>query len=59
MTFPKGVAAQFTSETPGKARMHTCLAEYKVNKANNTLAGLGWIKKGASYYSICNTRLKG
>lgn len=58
VTFPKAVSAQYSSQTPGKARMHTCLDEYKVNKTNNTLAGLSWIKKGGGYYSICNSKLK-
>jgi hypothetical protein len=59
VTFPKAIAAQYASETPGKARMHTCRDQYKLNKAGNTLAGLTWIKKGGGYYSICNSRLKG
>lgn len=57
--FPTAVAAQYNSETPGKARMHTCLDQYRIDKANNDLAGLTWIKAGGGYYSICNTRLKG
>jgi hypothetical protein len=59
VAFPKGVAAKYASETPGKARMHTCLDQYKANKASNSLAGMTWIKKGGGYYSICNTKLKG
>jgi hypothetical protein len=59
VTFPKAIAGKYASESPGKARMHTCLDQYKVNKASNSLAGLTWIKKGGGYYSICNTKLKG
>jgi hypothetical protein len=42
----------------GKARMHTCLDQYKPNKANNANGGLKWIQKGGGYYSACNKRLK-
>ncbi|HEV7718978.1 MAG TPA: hypothetical protein VGO70_08390 [Arsenicitalea sp.] len=59
VTFPKAIAPQYANETPGKARMHTCRDQYKLNKAGNTLAGLTWIKKGGGYYSLCNSRLKG
>jgi hypothetical protein len=39
--------------------MHTCVDQYKANKANNTNGGLKWIQKGGGYYSECNKRLKG
>lgn len=58
VVFPKAVDAKFSKESPGKARMHTCLEQYKANKANNTLGGMKWVQKGGGYYSICNTRLK-
>lgn len=59
VVFPKAVDSKFAKETPGKARMHTCLEQYKANKASNSLGGLKWIQKGGGYYSICNTKLKG
>ena len=59
VVFPKAVSAQYSSESAGKARMHTCLDQYKQNKANNSLAGMTWIQSGGGYYSICNTKLKG
>ncbi|MGN6552056.1 MAG: hypothetical protein ACTHJ3_19495 [Pararhizobium sp.] len=59
VTFPKAIDPKFAKETPGKARLHTCLEQYKANKANNTLNGVKWIQKGGGYYSMCNTRLKG
>lgn len=58
VSFPRGVAAKFSSESAGKARMHTCLEQYYANKENNSLGGLKWIQKGGGYYSLCNTRLK-
>ncbi|MBB3133509.1 hypothetical protein FHS26_001213 [Rhizobium pisi] len=58
VVFPTKVSAKYASESPGKARMHTCLDQYKANKADNTLNGLTWIKKGGGYYSICNSKLK-
>ena len=59
VVFPKSVDKKFANEFPGKARMHTCLDQYKINKKNGTLGGLKWIQKGGGYYSICNSRLKG
>ena len=58
VSFPRGIARKFLSETPAKQRMHTCLEEYYSNKDADTLNGLRWIQKGGGYYSICNARLK-
>jgi hypothetical protein len=43
----------------GKARMETCLDQYRANKANNANGGLKWIQRGGGYYSECSKRLKG
>lgn len=59
MKFPRSVSAKYSSETPGKARMHTCLEQYYALKDANALGGLKWIQKGGGYYSLCNDRLKG
>jgi hypothetical protein len=56
--FPNAVAPKYSSESAGKARMHTCLDQYNANKANNGNGGLNWIQKGGGYYSECNKRLK-
>jgi hypothetical protein len=53
------VSSKYSSESAGKARMHTCLDQYNANKANNANGGLNWIQKGGGYYSECNKRLKG
>ncbi len=58
-TFPSAVSPKYSSETAGKARMHTCLDQYRSNKANGGNGGLKWIEKGGGYYSQCNKRLKG
>ena len=58
-SFPQGIAPKYASEPAGKARMHTCLDQYRANKQTNSNAGLRWIKKGGGYYSECNKRLKG
>lgn len=58
VVFPKAVDKKYSSESPGKARMHTCLDQYKASKAADKLGGLKWIQKGGGYYSICNTKLK-
>ena len=59
--FPTAVSAEFSKESAGKARMHTCLAQYKANGSSKgaSNAGLKWIEKGGGYYSECNKRLKG
>ena len=57
--FPRAVSPKYSSESPGKARMHTCLDQYKANKSTNGNGGLKWIAKGDGYYSECNKRLKG
>ncbi len=57
--FPKAVDPKYASESAGKARMHTCRDQYKVNKASNGNGGLKWIQKGGGYYSECNKALKG
>jgi hypothetical protein len=56
--FPNAVAPKYSTETAGKARMHTCLDQYNANKAANANGGLKWIEKGGGYYSQCNKRLK-
>ncbi|WP_045836712.1 hypothetical protein [Hyphomicrobium sp. 99] len=56
--FPKAVDSKYSKETAGKARMHTCLDQYRANKANNANGGLKWIQKGGGYYSQCNASLK-
>lgn len=57
--FPSAVARKYSDETPGKARMHTCLDQYYANKDADALGGLKWIQKGGGFYSLCNARLKG
>ena len=57
--FPNAIAQKYASETAGKGRMHTCLDQYKVNKADGGNGGLKWIQKGGGYYSECSKHLKG
>src|SRR3954466_9811235 len=57
--FPNAVSPKYSNESPGKARMHTCLDQYNANKTTNRNGGLNWIAKGGGYYSECNKRLKG
>ena len=57
--FPNAVDAKYAKETPGKARMHTCVDQYHANQADNGNGGLKWIQKGGGYWSECNKHLKG
>ena len=56
--FPTAVSPKYSKEAAGKARMHTCLDQYKANQATNANGGLKWIQKGGGYYSECNKQLK-
>jgi len=57
--FPSAVDSKYSKDSAGKARMLTCLDQYKANKDANANGGLKWIQKGGGYYSECNKRLKG
>jgi hypothetical protein len=60
IAYPKQISSKYDDETPGKARLHTCLDQYNANKAaNGGTAPMRWIEKGGGYYSQCNKRLKG
>jgi hypothetical protein len=56
--FPLAVSPKYSRESAGRARMHTCLDQYRANKASNGNGGLRWVQKGGGYYSECNKRLK-
>ncbi|CAH2394461.1 hypothetical protein [Mesorhizobium ventifaucium] len=58
VTFPKAISTKYSSETPSKARMHTCRDQYHANKEAGTLGGLRWIQNGGGFYSLCNAALK-
>jgi len=55
--FPSAVSPKYANQSAGKARMHTCLDQYKANKTANGNNGFKWIQKGGGYYSECNKRL--
>lgn len=57
--FPSAVSPKYSGESAGKARMQTCLDQYRANKATGGNGSLKWIEKGGGYYSECNRRLKG
>ncbi|MGO9682323.1 MAG: hypothetical protein ACLPTZ_06975 [Beijerinckiaceae bacterium] len=57
--FPTAISPAHAKDSAGKARMETCLDQYKANKATNSNGGLKWIMKGGGYYSECIKRLKG
>ena len=56
--FPNAVSSKYADKSQGKARMMTCLDQYRANKTGNMNGGLKWIEKGGGYYSMCNKRLK-
>ena len=57
--YPNAIDPKYAKETPGKARLHTCVDQYNANKASNGNGGLKWIQKGGGYYSECTKKLKG
>jgi hypothetical protein len=56
--FPSAIDPKYSKESAGRGRMHTCLDQYKANKATNGNGGMKWIQKGGGYYSKCNAALK-
>jgi hypothetical protein len=58
-SFPTAIDPKYAKETPGKARLHTCVDMYNANKSGTGNGGLKWIQKGGGYYSECTKRLKG
>lgn len=58
VVFPNAISSKYSTESAGKQRMHTCLDQYKANKANGGNGTLRWIQQGGGYYSQCNARLK-
>lgn len=56
--FPKAIDKKYSSETPGKARLHTCVDAYHAAKDAGSLGDLKWIQKGGGYWSLCNTSIK-
>ena len=58
-TFPTAIDPKYAKETPGKARLHTCVDMYNANKSGTGNGGLKWIQKGGGYYSECTKKLKG
>jgi hypothetical protein len=58
LVLPKAIDPKYTSETPGRARMFSCVDQYNANKATNSNGGMKWIEMGGGYYSVCNQRLR-
>jgi hypothetical protein len=58
VVFPNAIDKKYSSETPAKARLKTCVDTYHKNKDDGTLGDLKWIQKGGGYWSLCNTALK-
>jgi hypothetical protein len=44
--FPKAISPKYAKESAGKARLHTCLDQYKANKAANLNGGLVGLRRG-------------
>lgn len=57
--FPTAISPKYAKDSRGKARMKTCVDQYRANKAHNANGGLKWIQKGGGYWSECDKRLKG
>jgi hypothetical protein len=59
VVLPTAISPKYAGLPAGRARMLTCLDQFKANKADNMNGGLKWIQKGGGYYSMCNRHLKG
>ncbi len=58
VVFPVAILPEFAAQSAGRARLRTCAAQYRANKANQANGGLKWTQRGGGYYSLCNKRLK-
>jgi hypothetical protein len=56
--FPTALSASAKGKKPSKARLATCVEQYRANKAANANGGLKWIQKGGGYWSQCNKKMK-
>lgn len=59
IVFPASIASRFAKLSAGRARMETCVAQYRANKENGGNGQLKWIQKGGGYWPACNAHLKG
>jgi hypothetical protein len=59
LVFPQAISPKYANEPAGRARMHTCLDQYRANKETNGNSSLKWNTKHGGYYRKCNKRLKG
>jgi hypothetical protein len=59
VVFPTAISAQYANLKGGRARLETCAAQYRANKATGGNGNLKWIEKGGGYWSECNKHLKG
>jgi hypothetical protein len=58
LILPKAVSPRYFSDTPGQARMLTCVVQYNANKVTGGNGGMKWIERSGGYYSVCNEALK-
>jgi hypothetical protein len=58
VVFPRAISPKYTGQSAAKARLHTCLDQYKANRTNNANGTLRWLEKGGGYYSECTKRMK-
>lgn len=58
VVLPNAVAAKYSNETPGRARLKTCADQYNANKERGANGDLKWIQTGGGYWSQCNAKLK-
>ena len=56
--FPQAISPKYANEPARRARMHTCLDQYRANKKTNGNGSLRWNTKHGGYYSECNRRLR-
>jgi hypothetical protein len=56
--FPKAADKKYSTEMPGKGRLHTCIDFYDAAKDAGTLGDFKCVQKGGGYWSLCNTSIK-
>jgi hypothetical protein len=59
VVFPSAIDPRYARESPGKARLLTCVDQYSANRATGGNRDLKWTQQQGGYYEECNKRLKG
>jgi hypothetical protein len=49
---PQEISPKYANESAARARMHTCLGQYRINTQTDGNKGLRWIARGRGHYRV-------